>query len=335
VGGYDATQIGLVTAEIYDPSTGLFAPAGGLATGRGNHTATLLSDGTVLIAGGFTGFPGGGIATTEIYDPATGVFTPGPNMTDARGDHTASSLPDGRVLVAGGFTVFPALGTTLGSAEIFNPDTTNFVAAPALVEPRGRHAAAALANGDILVTGGLGLVCCGALASAEVFSVGDSVPPVITVPADITVDATHPNGAVVSFSASATDDVDGAVPVTCAPASGSTFPIGTTTVNCTATDAAGNTANASFSVHVKGAPEQVADLIALVDSYNLRLLGAALHDKLVKVQEFLAANKPKRACEKLDSFVAQVKEQRGKRISVEQADSLTLDARRIKAVIGC
>jgi hypothetical protein len=169
----------------------------------------------------------------------------------------------------------------------------------------------------------------------KTLSVVDVTPPVITAPIDITVDATGPDGAVVNYSASATDDVDGPVPLTCSPPSGSTFPIGTTTVNCIASDASGNEGSASFNVHVKGASEQVADLIALVDSYNLRLLGTALHDKLVKVQEFLTANKPKRACERLDSFLAQVKEQRGKRISVDQADRLTMDARRIRAVIGC
>lgn len=163
----------------------------------------------------------------------------------------------------------------------------------------------------------------------------DGTPPLLTVPSPITTDATNPSGAVVLYSASATDDVDGTVPVTCAPPSGSTFPIGTTTVTCTATDASGNESNASFAVHVKGAPEQVADLIALVDSYNLRQLGAALHDKLVKVQVFLAANKPKRACERLDAFLAQVKEQRGKRLPIEQADTLTADARRTKTVIAC
>jgi hypothetical protein len=88
-------------------------------------------------------------------------------------------------------------------------------------------------------------------------------------------------------------------------------------------------------VHVKGAPEQVADLIVLVDSYKLGQLGTALHEKLVNVQTFLAANKPQRACNVLDRFLAQVKEQRGKRISVERADRLTADAERIKVVIGC
>ena len=67
----------------------------------------------------------------------------------------------------------------------------------------------------------------------------------------MTVSATSAAGAVVTFSASATDIVDGSVAVSCTPASGSTFAPGTTTVNCTATDAAGNTASGSFTVSVK------------------------------------------------------------------------------------
>jgi sugar lactone lactonase YvrE len=80
----------------------------------------------------------------------------------------------------------------------------------------------------------------------------DTTPPVISgVPADITVDATSASGAVVTFaSPTASDNVDGPVPVSCSPASGSTFPIGTTTVTCTATDAAGNTSTATFTVTV-------------------------------------------------------------------------------------
>lgn len=78
----------------------------------------------------------------------------------------------------------------------------------------------------------------------------DTTPPVITAPADITAEATGPSGAVVTFSASATDLVDGDVPVTADPASGSTFPLGTTTVTLTATDAAGNMATETFDVTV-------------------------------------------------------------------------------------
>ena len=85
-------------------------------------------------------------------------------------------------------------------------------------------------------------------------TVEDTTPPVVTVPADITTAATSPAGATVTYSASASDLVDGALTPTCSPASGSTFPIGTTTVTCSATDAAGNTGTADFDVTVGALP---------------------------------------------------------------------------------
>lgn len=79
----------------------------------------------------------------------------------------------------------------------------------------------------------------------------DNVPPVITVPADITVEASGPSGAPVNYSASATDHVDGDVPADCRPASGNTFPLGPSVVRCVASDRAGNTAAATFTIHVR------------------------------------------------------------------------------------
>jgi Tol biopolymer transport system component len=79
----------------------------------------------------------------------------------------------------------------------------------------------------------------------------DTQPPVVTVPADITADATSPDGAMVTFVASAVDNVDGVVHVTCSHESGSIFTVGTTTVTCSATDAGGNTGSASFNVVVR------------------------------------------------------------------------------------
>jgi HYR domain-containing protein/PKD domain-containing protein len=78
----------------------------------------------------------------------------------------------------------------------------------------------------------------------------NGVPPAITVPAGLTASATAPDGAVVTFDVSATDAVDGSVAVSCSPASGSTFPLGTTPVICSATDKHGNGGRASFNVSV-------------------------------------------------------------------------------------
>jgi hypothetical protein len=81
--------------------------------------------------------------------------------------------------------------------------------------------------------------------------VQDTTAPVVTVPADILREATGPLGAMVAYSASAQDIVDGTMTPACAPASGSTFPITTTVVQCSVTDNAGNTGSAAFSVTVQ------------------------------------------------------------------------------------
>jgi hypothetical protein len=88
--------------------------------------------------------------------------------------------------------------------------------------------------------------------ATHAFSVTDSAAPTLTVPAPIVVSATSAAGAVVSFSATATDVIDATPTVTCSPASGSTFPLGTTTVSCTALDDSGNTsAPRTFTVTVR------------------------------------------------------------------------------------
>jgi len=163
----------------------------------------------------------------------------------------------------------------------------------------------------------------------------DTTAPVINLPSVVNGDATGPQGGPVVYSSfvSAVDDVDGAVPVSCSPISGGMFAIGNTTVSCSATDAAGNSSNGNFLVHVRDASEQVADLLALVDSYQLGKLGTSLHDKLVTVQRFLAAGKPRQAEDNLEAFINQVEAQRGKGLSQEQADALESAAQRVMDVI--
>ena len=81
-------------------------------------------------------------------------------------------------------------------------------------------------------------------------TIPDTTPPAITVPDTITKEATGPTGAMATFTTSSTDLVDGARPVACTPASGSTFSLGSTTVNCSSSDTRGNTGTATFTVTV-------------------------------------------------------------------------------------
>ena len=96
---------------------------------------------------------------------------------------------------------------------------------------------------------------CARTTSLSPFAVAvalpDTTPPVVTVPATVTIEAIAPRlGAPYTYTASAIDRVDGALTPACAPASGTTFPVGSTTVTCTATDAAGNAGSGSFVVTV-------------------------------------------------------------------------------------
>ena len=102
----------------------------------------------------------------------------------------------------------------------------------------------------------------------------DTTAPVLTLPDDKTVEATSADGAEVTYTATAEDDVDGPVDVSCTPASGSTFPLGETTVECSATDEAGNEATGSFKVTVTKPADTTAPVLTLPDDKTVEATSA-------------------------------------------------------------
>ena len=159
-GGLGQDETTYDSAEIWDPDTNEWTSAGVMSTGRAQHTATLLGDGRVLLAGSR-----GKIETTEIYDPATGEWSTAGSMTEWRALHSAQVLADGRVLVAGGIG-------DLDSTDVFDPATVVWSAAIPMTISRYEHTATAMGDGRVLFVGGntLGRDGAGTLTnSAEIY----------------------------------------------------------------------------------------------------------------------------------------------------------------------
>src|SRR5438067_481015 len=189
---------------------------GSLKTARFHHTATLLLNGTVLVAGGKDGT--GALTSAELYDPATGTCSETGSLNTARYDQTATLLPNGMVLVAGGNSPHeitsselydPATGTwsetgslndgrsddvdallpngivlvadgnpfPLASAELYDPATGTWSLTGSPNTARKDHAATLLPNALVLVTGGARGYGNTPLASAELYDPGIVVSP--------------------------------------------------------------------------------------------------------------------------------------------------------------
>ena len=168
-------------------------------------------------------------------------------------------------------------------------------------------------------------------------SVHDTTPPVLGAsPASQIINATGPTGAVVTYTTPSASD-NCSVTVSCFPAPGSTFPIGTTTVVCTATDVGGNTVTQSFTVTVKGARDQVVALIQMIGGLPVsRDVRSNLTEKLADVLRDLDRNRTGKACDDLSNFVRLVNElARDRKITAAQAILLRGEASRIQDVVGC
>ena len=160
------------TAEIFDPLTQTFTPLTSvMSVSRAYHTATLLPNGKVLLAGGvFSTSQPYYTETTDLFDPATNTFTAGPSMALARVGHSATLLPGGKVLIAAGLNSvsLPESNT----AELYDPVLNTIVSVPStMMTNRQAHTATLLPNGQVLIAGGFNSVS-GYLNAAETFDFG-------------------------------------------------------------------------------------------------------------------------------------------------------------------
>jgi len=127
---YEPGLDGTTEVELYDPKDRSFSRSASMREPRISHSATLLEDGTVLIAGGRN--VRGMLSTAEIYDPVTGRFHPTGSMSEPRLGHNAFRLSDGRVLLIGGTTEG---GGSLLTTELYEPKTGTFVRSGRLYAP--------------------------------------------------------------------------------------------------------------------------------------------------------------------------------------------------------
>ena len=146
----------------HGPALGTWTATGSLVTARFEHTATLLRNGKVLVAGGAIDEERTELKSAELYDPATGRWTATGSMHWPRARHSATLLADGRVLVAGGFCQgmtmkgCPPVGDPDGAiaeAEIYDPGAGKWTLTGSMTTPRFLHTATLLASGRVLVAG--------------------------------------------------------------------------------------------------------------------------------------------------------------------------------------
>ena len=177
----DATFSGSATITV-TTSSGRFTPTGDMQNQRGFHTATLLSTGKVLVAGGamLASQPAspivcyGGISTAELYDPVSGSFTTTAGMAKQRFAHTATLLVTGKVLVIGGIG---NIGSQCedgnppveSSAELYDPSSGSFTSTGSMAKARSGHTATLLANGEVLIVGGTDESFVAGVKTAELY----------------------------------------------------------------------------------------------------------------------------------------------------------------------
>jgi len=150
-GASSSSPIGSVICEIYDPIKNRYVQTGSLTTPRAWHNAVLLTNGKVLVIGGYTGKT---LSTCELYDPTVGTWSPTGSLTISRSRASATLLPNGNVLVAGGYSSQNASTEITSSCEIYDPYIGSWALTSSMHNRRSSHAAAMLSTGKVLVVSG-------------------------------------------------------------------------------------------------------------------------------------------------------------------------------------
>lgn len=146
------------SAEIYDPASGVWSLLPPMSVARVHHTATLLPNGEVLIAGGATtyyGEAGSVTASAEIFNPHSNSWLATAPMSHPRYVDGAALLKDGRVLVVGGWYATRSSDPSHETAEIYDPATGHWIAAAPMAHPRAEFGLVALPDGRVLAAGGV------------------------------------------------------------------------------------------------------------------------------------------------------------------------------------
>ncbi len=257
------------------PTLTLPSPITVEATGSGGATVNYTASASDLVDG----------SVAVGCSPASGATFPlGTTIVSCSATDAHSNTASGSFTITVQDTTVPVLSLINLSAEATGPSGAVVTFAPT---------ASDLVDGLLPVTCnpvsgstfplGLTTVSCYATNSHSntangsfTVEVEDTTPPALSLPATISAEATGPLGAVVTYTASATDIVDGSVAVSCSPASGSIFPIATTTVTCSATNSHSNTANGSFTVEVKDTTPPTLSLPAPITAEATGPLGAVV-----------------------------------------------------------
>ena len=165
-----ALAVGLVASTPFPAlaaNSGTWANTGNMNVSRAGHSATLLLNGQVLVAGGENSTAGQ--TSAELYNPITGKWTLTGSMAIGRYAHSAVLLSSGEVLVAGGIvsTNIQGIVSYTATAELYNPSTGQWTTTGNMSTPRFAHGVALLQSGQVLVAGGAN--ANGLLATAELY----------------------------------------------------------------------------------------------------------------------------------------------------------------------